>query len=137
MSAEACKWILTGLTLVVLDAARARQHARSVIKRIYDEMRLAGLHEPLYRQTSGSVHVELSGEPVDRELDARLPAETREIVGALRSAERLSTIEVARAIGRSRPVTIARLNALRDAGVVRWVGKSPKDPRAYWTLPVP
>lgn len=107
------------------------------IRRIYDEMRLAGLQAPLYRQTSGSVHVELSGEPVDRELEARLPAETREIVGALRSAERLSTIEVARAIGRSRPVTIARLNALRDAGVVRWVGKSPKDPRAYWTLPVP
>jgi uncharacterized protein YbcV (DUF1398 family) len=31
-------------------------------------------------------------------------------------------------------VIIRQLNALRDAGVIRWVGNSPKDPRAYWTL---
>lgn len=105
------------------------------IKRMYEEMRLAGLQEPLYRQSSASVHLELSGEPVDRRLDALLPVETREIVGALRAAERLSTIEVAKAIGLSRPVAIKRLATLRDAGVVEWVGKSPKDPRAYWTLP--
>jgi ATP-dependent DNA helicase RecG len=105
------------------------------IKRMYEEMRLAGLQAPLYRQTSGAVHVELSGEPVDRRLDAMLPAETREIVSALRNAERLSTIELARAVGLSRPALLKRLNTLRDAGVVTWVGKSAKDPRAYWTLP--
>jgi ATP-dependent DNA helicase RecG len=105
------------------------------IKRMYEEMRLAGLQEPLYKQSSASVHVELSGEPVDKRLDALLPAETREIVGALRASPRLSTIEVARAIGLSRPAAIRRLNSLRDAGVIDWVGKSPKDPRAYWTLP--
>ncbi|HEX8102200.1 MAG TPA: ATP-binding protein [Solirubrobacteraceae bacterium] len=105
------------------------------IKRMYEEMRLAGLHEPLYRQSSATVHVELSGDPVDQRLDAMLPVETREIVGALRTTPRLSTIDLANAIGLSRPTALKRLAALRDAGVVRWVGKSPKDPRAFWTLP--
>jgi ATP-dependent DNA helicase RecG len=105
------------------------------IKRMYEEMRLAGLQEPLYRQSSGAVHVELSGEPVDRKLDALLPAETREIVSALRAADRLSTSELAKAMGLSRPAALKRLNTLRDAAIVQWVGKSPKDPRAYWTLP--
>jgi hypothetical protein len=31
-------------------------------------------------------------------------------------------------------VVVKKLNALRDAKVVDWVGKSPKDPRAYWQL---
>lgn len=105
------------------------------IKRMFEEMRLAGLQEPRYHQSSGAVHVELSGEPVDHKLDALLPDETREIVSVLRDADRLSTIEIARAIGRSRPTTVKRLSALRHAGVVEWVGKSAKDPRAYWTLP--
>lgn len=105
------------------------------IRRIYDEMRHAGLGDPVYRQTAGSVELVLSAEPADRELQARLPAETRLIVAALRRAERLSTGEIAGAIGVSRPVAISRLKELRDAGVVEWVGKSPKDPRAFWTLP--
>lgn len=105
------------------------------IKRMFEEMRLAGLQDPRYHQSSGAVHVELSGEPIDRRLDALLPDETREIVAALRQAERLSTIEIARAIGLSRPAALKRLNALREAEVIMWVGKSPKDPRAFWTLP--
>jgi ATP-dependent DNA helicase RecG len=63
-----------------------------------------------------------------------LPGETREIVAALRAAERLSTSELARVIGLSRPAALRRLNALRANDVIQWVGKSPKDPRAYWTL---
>ena len=56
-------------------------------------------------------------------------------MAALREAGRLSTGEVAEVLDRSRPLTIRRLNALRQAGVVRWVGTSARDPRAYWTLP--
>lgn len=37
-------------------------------------------------------------------------------------------------VGRSRPVVIRDLKALQDAGVVEWVGSSPKDPRAYWRI---
>lgn len=105
------------------------------IRRMFEEMRAAGLADPLYRQTSGSVHVVLSGEPVNRALDATLPEETRLVVGALREAGRLSTGEVQEILGFGRPATLRRLDALRAAGVVEWVGKSARDPRAYWRLP--
>lgn len=105
------------------------------IKRMFEEMQLAGLQPPHYRQSSAAVHVELSGDAVDRRLDAMLPHETREVVAALRTTERLSTSELAKAMGLSRPAALRRLNTLRDTGVIQWVGKSPKDPRAYWMLP--
>ncbi len=105
------------------------------IRRMFEEMREAGLEDPVYRQTPGSVQLTLSAEPADRELEARLPDETRAIRAALREGERLSTGEVAELLSVSRPVALQRLRTLRDAGLINWVGKSPKDPRAYWTLP--
>jgi ATP-dependent DNA helicase RecG len=104
------------------------------IRRMFEEMRLAGLADPEYVQTSGSVRLTLSSTAVDRELEARLPPGSRDLVRMIREAGRISTGELVEAAGRSRPVVIRQLNALRDAGVVRWVGNSPKDPRAYWTL---
>lgn len=104
------------------------------IRRMFDEMRHAGLTDPIYRQTSGSVELQLLAEPVDRKLEERLPENARAIARALRSAERMSTGEVREALGISRPVAQRELNALRDAGIVEWVGKSKKDPRAYWQL---
>lgn len=104
------------------------------IRRMFEEMRQAGLTDPVYRQTSGSVELQLLAEPVDRRLEARLPAHSRAIARTLRSAGRMSTGEVTEALGISRPVVQKELNALREAGIVEWVGKSPKDPRAYWQL---
>jgi ATP-dependent DNA helicase RecG len=105
------------------------------IRRMFEEMRRAGLEDPIYTQTSASVTLTLSAEPVDRELLARLPQEARLITTALRSADRLSTGEVAEMLGVTRPTAARRLQALQEAGLVHWVGKSRKDPRAYWTLP--
>lgn len=104
------------------------------IRRMFEEMRLAGLGDPLYHQTAGSVALTLSGEPVDRRLEARLPLEANAIVAALRQSDQLSTGEVAELIGLARPTTIRRLQQLRDEGVIEWVGKSPRDPRAFWRL---
>jgi len=104
------------------------------IRRIFEEMRHAGLNDPVYRQTSGSVELTLLAEPVDRRLEAGLPEGARAITAALRSAGRLSTGEVKDVLGVSRPVAQRELGALREAGIVEWVGKSPKDPRAYWQL---
>ena len=104
------------------------------IRRMFEEMRAAGLNDPIYRQTSGSVELTLLAEPVDRKLDARLPEKARVIAGALRNDERLSTGEVAELLGVSRPVAQRELKALKDADVIDWVGKSPQDPRAYWRL---
>jgi ATP-dependent DNA helicase RecG len=104
------------------------------IRRMFEEMRQAGLIDPIYRQTSGSVQLTLSAEPVDRELQERLPERAREITNALREGGRLSTGEIMDVLGVSRPVAQRELSVLRDAGVIRWVGKSNRDPRAYWEL---
>lgn len=104
------------------------------IRRMFEEMRAAGLSDPIYRQTSGSVELTLSAEPIDRELEARLPERARAITGALRRGERLSTGEIAEMLGVSRPVAQKELAALKEAEVIEWVGKSPRDPRAFWRL---
>lgn len=104
------------------------------IRRIFEEMRHAGLSDPIYRQTSGSAELTLLAEPVARRLEGGLPESARTITSALRSAGRLSTGEVKDVLGVSRPVVQRELVALKDAGIIEWVGKSPNDPRAYWQL---
>jgi ATP-dependent DNA helicase RecG len=105
------------------------------IRRMFEEMRLAGLAEPQYSQTSGSVTLLLPADPVDRDLERRLSSQARVLVRALRDAGRLSTGELVRLTGRSRPVVLRDLDELRQAGVIEWHGRSKKDPRAYWQLP--
>ncbi len=104
------------------------------IRRMFEEMRQAGLTDPAYRQTSGSVELQLLAEPMDRRLDERLSENARAVTRALREGGRLSTGEVTEAVGVSRPVAQRELGLLREAGIVEWVGKSPRDPRAYWRL---
>jgi len=104
------------------------------IRRMYEEMRIAGLADPAYRQTAGSVRVVLAATPVDRALENRLPPGARDVVRILREAGRASTGDIVDALHLSRPVVIRRLKALEEEGMVRWIGQSPKDPRAYWTL---
>ena len=105
------------------------------IRRIFEEMRLAGLADPMYRQTPGTVRLSLSGTPADRALEARLPPRSRRVLTALRDAGRLGTGDLAKVLEVSRPVAIRQLNRLLDAGLIEWVGKSRRDPRAYWQLP--
>lgn len=104
------------------------------VKRMFEEMRQVGLTDPVYRQTSGSVELLLSAEPVDRRLDERLPDNGRLIARVLRTAGRMSTGEIKEALGVSRLTAQRELSVLKDAGIVEWVGKSPTDPRAYWQL---
>ncbi|HEX7290865.1 MAG TPA: ATP-binding protein [Conexibacter sp.] len=104
------------------------------IRRIYEEMRHAGLDDPVYSQTGASVRLVLSGEPVERRLDGQLTADARAVTTALREAGRLSTGEVAELLGRSRPHALKVLRSLEEPAIVRRVGKSLNDPRAYWEL---
>jgi ATP-dependent DNA helicase RecG len=105
------------------------------IRRMFEEMRRAGLDDPVYRQASGGVHLTLLAEPVNRELDARLSERARAIMSALRTGTRMSTGEVADLLNISRPVAQRELSELRDIAMIEWVGKSPRDPRAFWRLP--
>ncbi|MDA8267029.1 MAG: winged helix-turn-helix transcriptional regulator [Actinomycetota bacterium] len=101
------------------------------IRRMYEEMRLAGRADPAYHQTSGSVRVVLSSAPIDRALEARLPGGARDLLRVVREAGRASTGELVEASGRSRPVVLRQRRALEDAGLILWTGNSRKDPRAY------
>lgn len=50
----------------------------------------------------------------------------------VRDGERVSTGDVQDALGISRRVTIRLLRAMEEAGLIEWMGKSERDPRAYW-----
>jgi ATP-dependent DNA helicase RecG len=106
------------------------------IRRMFEEMRLAGLADPVYRQTAGSVRLTLPTDPVERELEERLPDETRAVARLLRDSGRLGTGEIVEATGRSRPWVLGQLRSMEEAGVIERVGKGPTDPRAYWQLRV-
>lgn len=71
---------------------------------------------------------------MDREFAARLPEHAAAITSASRRTERLSTGDVVELLGVSRPTVQRELTALREAGVIERVGKSVRDPRAYWRL---
>jgi ATP-dependent DNA helicase RecG len=104
------------------------------IRRIFEEMRIAGLGDPLYRETTQSVHLTLDAVQVDRQAMEGMPPTAREVMLALRQAGGLSTGDLADLIGRSRPMTIRLLRQMRSAGLIDWVGNSPRDPRAYWRI---
>jgi ATP-dependent DNA helicase RecG len=104
------------------------------IRRMFEEMRLHNLAEPLYTQTSATVRLTLSATIVDPELAARLPAQYPRILQLLRGDAPVSTGDVADALGLARPTAVRHLKALREAGLIDWVGKSTRDPRAHWRL---
>lgn len=83
---------------------RLRPGATGGIRRMFEEMRLAGPAGPQYRQTPGSVRLTLSADPVDRALEDRLPPTARSLVRAIREHDRASTGDLMRATDRSGPV---------------------------------
>lgn len=114
---------------------RIGQELGEGIKRIFDEMQRVGLTDPTYKQTGGSVRLVLAAVPrLDAYLARRLPWGSQRILDLLRSGGPLSTGDISEEIGMSRPATLSRMRALEQAQLVRWSGKSPKDPRAVWIL---
>lgn len=106
------------------------------IRRMFEEMRDLGLVDPLYEQTGGSVRLTLAAASrLDPDLEAELPRGADDLIRLLRRRSGpMGTGQIVEESGRSRPWVRDVLERLRDAGVVAWEGKSPKDPRATWTL---
>ncbi len=104
------------------------------IRRIVEEMRSAGLSDPEYVQTAGSVRLKLSSAVIDRELLDRLPSLSRELLRQIRQADRLSTGDLVGMTGFSRPAVLRRLRELEAQGLIEWVGKGRSDPRAFWRM---
>lgn len=115
---------------------RIGQELGEGIKRIFEEMRRVGLTDPVYRQGTGSVKLRLEAVPrLSSEVAKRLPRGSQAVLDVLRGAAMpMGSGEVADALGISKPSATTRLRALRAEGLVEWSGKSPKDPRAAWTL---
>ena len=115
---------------------RIGQELGEGIRRIFEEMRRVGLTDPVYRQTQSSVRLILAAIPrLDPAVAARLPPRSQDVLDLLRAtAGELGTGEIAEALGVSRPTAMNRLKALQDEGLVLWVGKSARDPRAVWRL---
>jgi ATP-dependent DNA helicase RecG len=118
---------------------RIGQEMGEGIKRIFAEMRKMGLTDPVYRQGTGSVRLRLEAIPrLDPAVARRLPAGSQQVLDLLRVAGTpMGTGEIAEALDMSRPTATSRLQALRDERLIKWIGKSPKDPRAAWTLASP
>ncbi|MBD8605476.1 putative DNA binding domain-containing protein [Aeromicrobium sp. CFBP 8757] len=115
---------------------RIGQELGEGIKRIFEEMRLVGLNDPVYKQGAGSVRLILATVPRLGPTQAmRLPTGSQQILEVLRVAGKgLGTGEISEAISLSRPATTKRLRALQGEGLVTWSGKSARDPRAEWSL---
>jgi ATP-dependent DNA helicase RecG len=115
---------------------RIGQELGEGIKRMFDEMRRVGLTDPFYKQTPGSVRLTLAATSrLDRRIAARLPRGSQRVLDVMRASDTpLGTGELAAEAGFSRPAAVARLQALQNEGLVRWIGKSKKDPRAVWIL---
>lgn len=115
---------------------RISQELGEGISRIFDEMRMRGLTDPVYEQTPGSVRLTLSAaDAIPEQVLARLPRGARGTLDALRRARRpLGTGEVTELTRLSRPTVMKHLAALRKAGLVTWDGNSARDPRATWTV---
>jgi ATP-dependent DNA helicase RecG len=107
------------------------------IKRMFDEMRHRGLTDPVYVQTQGSVKLVLSGSSrVSPAIETRLPRGSVATLNAVRAAGHpLGTGDLMELLGTSRPTLVRQLSALRDEGLIEWSGRSPKDPRATWSVP--
>ena len=119
------------ITRVCADL-RFGQELGEGIRRIFEEMYLAGLSDPEYTQTAGSVRLLLSYRPADRELEQRLQPRARDVLRAINAEGRLSTGDAMRVTRQSRPSALRHLRALEAEGLIEWVGRSAKDPRAYW-----
>lgn len=106
------------------------------IKRIFAEMRAAGLIDPIYTQTSGSVKLLLSAaDALPEAIRTSLPPKARYLLDVLRRESRpMSTGQIADVAGIARPTALRYLYSLRDHGLVAWDGQSPRDPRASWRL---
>jgi ATP-dependent DNA helicase RecG len=106
------------------------------IRRIFDEMRGRGLVDPIYTQSQASVRLVLSAsDAIPEGIREELPRRALQLLDVIRPIGRaLGTGQIEELSGLTRPTVLRHLNALRDAGLVRWEGTSPKDPRAVWHI---
>jgi len=106
------------------------------IRRIFDEMQSRGLVDPVYTQSQSSVRLVLSAkDAIPQEVRDELAPGALRLLDLVRPVGRpLGTGQIEELSGLARPTVLRHLNALRDAGLIRWEGQSARDPRAFWEV---
>jgi ATP-dependent DNA helicase RecG len=121
---------------------RLVQELNEGMNRMFAEMALAGLPDPVLQQTDAGFKVTLFNRS-DAERDRvrsmieLIPAGFGPALDKLFAEGRLTTGEAADLSGMSLPTVRRHLRTLEAAGLLERIGKSPNDPHAYWRSPTP
>ncbi len=103
------------------------------LRRMVAVMESSGRQRPVVRQGGGGTLVTLLGEVVGPRELAGLPVAAWDLFQQISLVGRAGTGELVRLSNYSRPVVLRNLRLLETRGLVRRVGNSANDPRAYWT----
>lgn len=103
------------------------------LRRMVAVMESGGRQRPVVQQTEGTTLVTLLGEVVGPRELAGLPMAAHDLFQQLSLAGRSGTGVLVQLSDYSRPVVLRNLRMLESRGLIRHVGNSPTDPRAYWT----
>ena len=104
------------------------------VNRMFEEMRAAGLPDPVYAQGPATVIVSLLADPLSGELFRYLPHGSERFVEYLSRTGRVTTAQAAAILRLSRPTARMHLGRLGELGLIEHVGTSSRDPRGYWRL---
>ena len=104
------------------------------IKRIVTEMRKYGYIDPVYQQFNSHVVLQLKAiARLSDELIRMMPKGAEAVYNVIRTNHNgVGTGEIMEILEMTRPTVTLRLKSLEQYGLVRHVGKSHTDPRAYW-----
>ena len=104
------------------------------VNRMFEEMRAAGLPDPVYSQGPATVSVALLADALSGELFRYLPLGSERFVEHLSRTGRLTTAQAADLLHVSRPTARMHLARLAEVGLLEHAGTSSRDPRGYWRL---
>ena len=104
------------------------------LRRMVATMESMRLPRPVLWERPGGVELTLYNAPADQSRLEDLPRFTQELLERMKRADRVRTGELVEMVGVTRPTILRHLNALRDRGLIRWVGLNATDPQAYWTV---
>lgn len=106
------------------------------IRRMFAEMRRAGLADPVYQQQGDRVNVTLYIQPqVQASHDRNLPKTAKLILEVLRRENQpLTTGQLTDLVGVTKPTILRNARRLQAENLITWQGSSPSDPHATWQL---
>ncbi|HLG10149.1 MAG TPA: ATP-binding protein [Dehalococcoidia bacterium] len=104
------------------------------INRMFEEMNLNGLPDPVYQQSAASVKVILLADTIVARMLEFLPPGSERFAEHLSRVGRVSTKEAIVLLGSSRPTVLRYLHDLTQRGFLEHTGTSLKDPRGSWRV---